>query len=247
MAATRVTERKLLAKVLLDILSLLERVLGSTSNREQVGESQEDGVWHGALAGLANSERNRSDVLDASTEGGKDVVVADGEHLSREDVATLVDVFHHETILERLHAQLLEESSLTGVTLLALLEHMLVVQDFNETLGNLGRDGQRLEEIGHGGLECSHTLGDDDITLIDRRRHLVLLNAFAHLRRVLVGEDEAHIELQAIADGFKSGVLLFELTDHTAHLCVLTTVDDSVTTEVLADLVQLVGSDIVNP
>merc|ERR1719161_2123118 len=64
---------------------------------------------------------------------------------------------------------------------------------------------------------------------------------------VLVGEDEEHIERTEIADGFKSGVLLFELTDHTAHLCVLTTVDDSVTTEVLADLVQLVGSDIVNP
>jgi hypothetical protein len=99
-------------------------------------------------------------------------------------------------------------------------------QDFNGSLGNLGGDGEGLEEGGLLGSEAGvlagqdHVKGSDD-SCLGRSRHLLHEDLVPHLRQLALGEHQPHVALDVRQQPLQGRVGLQVPTDRLAHHRVL--------------------------
>lgn len=61
-----------------------------------------------------------------------------------------------------------------------------------------------------------------------------------------MSEDQGDVELELRANGLEFRAINLKLAENAAHLGVLATVDEGCSTELLANLVELVGADVVD-
>lgn len=128
---------------------------------------------------------------------------------------------------------------------------MDVVDDFDSTLVNLGRNVQSLQERGLGGFKTSVTSGDDDLAWSDgtstsRGSNLVGIQDLAGFLQIILDEDEANIALHQRKEPVQTWVGAELVTDSFANHGVLTHENYSLATESNTDLLHLIGSDIVS-
>jgi len=108
-----------------------------------------------------------------------------------------------------------------------------------------------LQERGHCRLHTGVTswhnnLALGELTGLGWGVDLVVDDDLANLREVVVGEDDGQVQLETVAYLLELRVLRLKVADDAAHLGVLSAVDDGLATEGNANLVQLVGADVVD-
>uniref|UniRef100_A0A182KIT0 Uncharacterized protein n=1 Tax=Anopheles christyi TaxID=43041 RepID=A0A182KIT0_9DIPT len=134
-----------LARILdefLDRFGFLELNLGDGGNGQQVAETVGNAVRHRSQRRVADLERNGSQVGDSGLELGAQILRLDVENFRREDRARIIHLLDLQTVRERRDVQHVEQRGLGSADLVARLQDGHIVDDFNRTLGNLGRDGQ---------------------------------------------------------------------------------------------------------
>ena len=184
---------------------------------------------NGGLGSETGGERDGSDVLSRSAEGGEDVVNGDAEDGWRIDSAVIEDVFDVHLVLERSNLEFVEESSLTGRDLLTLGDDLDGVDDFDLTLDDLGSDVQVLEEGSLLGVHTGTTSGDGhiggskDTNLGGGLSNLTVKNLL-NVSKVTVGEDHTGVQHKLILNHSEVGsndlfcvVLVDELLDGGSH------------------------------
>lgn len=193
------------------LLELGERVVLETeaeSNDGLVGIGE--GVGEGSLGGPAETEREGGELAETHLDLLDEDVVGDVEDLSAVDGTVVVDSGDGEAVEERPDVEHLEEGSLGGSDLVALLDELDVSDDLNGTLGNLGGDVEGLEEGGLGGLETSVLGGDGDVeggdgTSASGGGLLVVDEDLLDVVEVGVGEDEADVTLDVLHEVSEGG------------------------------------------
>jgi hypothetical protein len=137
--------------------------------------------------------------------------------------------------------------------LVARLDQMDLIDDFNGSLHDLSGDVQGLEEVGLTGVETSRTRGDEHIGRSERSglgggRHLVVENDLADLWQVAVGEHETHVAHHDGQQSLELGELLTldEITHDLADQGVLSHEHDGLAAQGETNLLHLVGADVVD-
>merc|ERR1719209_1646224 len=138
---------------LLQRLRLLEGDVGGCGNGKEVLHAVDDGVRHGGDGRVADGERNSGNVGHTGHEPGPEVVVGNVQDLGVKDATAVVDLQHNQTVAEGADLQHVEESRLGHSDLVAGLDEVDIIDDLDGSLGNLGGDGERLEE---GGILWTH-------------------------------------------------------------------------------------------
>ena len=109
--------------------------------------------------------------------------------------------------------QLIEESSLSSLDLKTSSNNLLVSDDFDLCLENLGLDVQLLEEAGLLGVETSgtsadpHIIGGNSSNLSGGLTRLLIKNLL-DFREVTISENEAGVALEELNNGAKLVALL---------------------------------------
>jgi len=124
------------------------------------------------------------------------------------------------------------------------------LDDFNGTLSNLSRDVQSLEEGGLLGTQSGVLGGDDDIkgsqcSGTGRGSNLVGNEHVPNTNQFFLGEDESDVSLDVGEKLVKLGVGAQVSTDGLAHHGVLAHEDNGMAAERDADLLHLLGTNIV--
>lgn len=184
---------------------------------------------NGGLGSETGGERDGSDVLSGSAEGGEDGVNSDVEDGWGVDSAVIEDVLDVHLVLERSNLELVQESGLTGRDLFTLSDDLDGVDDFDLTFDDLGGDVQVLEEGGllgvHSGTtsrDC-HISGSNYTNLGGGLSNLRIKNLF-DVSKVSVGEDHTSVQHQLVLNQSEVGsndllcvVLVNELLDGGSH------------------------------
>jgi hypothetical protein len=186
-------------------------------------------VVNGGLGSETGGERDGSDVLSGSAEGGEDGVNRDVEDGWGVDSAVIEDVLDVHLVLERSNLELVQESGLTGRDLLTLGDDLDGVDDFDLTLDDLGGDVQVLEEGGLLGVHTGTTSGDghisgsDDTNLGGGLSNLRIKNLL-DVSKVSVGEDHTSVQHELVLNQSEVGsndllcvVLVDEFLDGGSH------------------------------
>merc|ERR1712154_152862 len=121
---------------------------------------------------------------------------------------------------------------------------------FKISVGDLGGDGQRLEERGLLGPQCGGLGGDLDIqggqgSSTGRGLHFVVKKHLSDFREIFLGEDEAYIVLDDRKKLFQSWIAVQMTTDSFPHHSVLAHEDNGLSPESSTNLLHLLGTDIV--
>ncbi len=93
--------------------------------------------------------RQGCDVAGSVDEFANDLALGELEDLRRVDRSVVVDVDELQGVAERLDVQLLAKYGLTVSNLTSGFDQVLVSDDFDLSLNNLGTDTERLEERRH--------------------------------------------------------------------------------------------------
>ena len=126
----------------------------------------------------------------------------------------------------------------------------LYLNDFDGSLGNLGRDVQSLEEGGLLGTQPGVLGWHDDVkgsqcSGTGRGSNLVSQEHVPDGDQLLLGENESNVSLDVVEKLLELGVVGQVSADGLAHHGVLAHEDDGMAAERHADLLHLLGSDIV--
>merc|ERR1712235_110398 len=139
---------------LLELLGLLEGDLRDGGHGQEVLHTVGDAVRSAGYGWVSNLETDGGNVPNSAHEHVLDVVVGDVKDLGAEHGAGVVDLLDDEAVGEGRDLQHVEEGGLGGSDLVLLLDDVHILDNLNCTLGNLGWDGQSLEE---GSLLRAHT------------------------------------------------------------------------------------------
>lgn len=234
----------------LDLLGLLDGVVSSNGDGHDVLVGVDEQVGEGSNGGEVDVERKGGNAGNSGGNALDDELVGDVEDLGLENISVVVDLEDGETIREGLDVQQLEEGGLGGTYLISDLDDGNVRDDFNLTLGNLGRDVKRLQERGLSGLETGVSLGNRDIERGDGSGlggggYAHLHELIAACRQVLLGEDETDVSPDVLEENLDGGNSLQVLADGLSDESVLSHQDDSVSTGQLTDALQLVRTDVI--
>lgn len=235
---------------LLDGLSLLEFHIGGGGQSQQIAESIGHAVRHGSDRRVTDRQTDGGQIGNSGLELGAQILGLDVENFGREDGARVVDLLDLESVRERRDVQHVEEGGLGGSDLVAGLQDGNVVDDFDCSLRDLGRNGQGLEE---GGLLGSETgvlgwNGDQhggNGTGTGRSADLRLGQLLADLGQIALGEDESNVALDVGQQLLQLGVVLQMPTDRLTHHRILSHQNDAGSAEQTTDGLHLLGSDIV--
>lgn len=156
-----------------------------------------------SLSSETGGERDGSDVLSGSAEGGEDGVNSDVEDGWGVDSAVIKDVLDVHLVLKRSNLELVQESGLTGRDLLTLGDDLDGVDDFDLTLGDLGGDVQVLEEGGLLGVHTGTTSGDGHIsgsnnTNLGGGLSNLRIKNLLDISKVSVGEDHTSVQHELV-------------------------------------------------
>ena len=133
-----------------------------------------------------------------SYESSSDVILSDVKNGWLKDRALVVALHHFQTVRKWRDFKHVQEGRLGLADLVTRFEQVNGTDDFNGTTGNLGLDGQSLEETGLLGSHTGVLGGDDDIDRRDgagtgRSGNFVLKNLVTDLLEVAVGEHETDV------------------------------------------------------
>lgn len=225
-------------------------------------------MGHGRQGGVVGGERDASNLLDGAQEDLDEVVLVDVENIVVETLAIIVDLGDGHSVGEGGDVQHVEEGGLGRSDLSTSRDELQVGDNLNGTTGNLGGDTESLEEGGLAGLHTGVSGGNVDIgggdgTSTGRGGDTVVKNDTPDLLEVFVGENESDVAweksvLRRGVDGLarqrtldvgKETLVLREVghqdADSATNHGVLSHEDGGATTEGLADLVHLLGRDLL--
>ena len=121
-------------------------------------------------------------------------------------MAVVVDLLHVHLVAEGADLQLIQESSLSSLNLETSSDNLLVGNDFNLGLHDLGLDVQLLEEAGLLGIETSgasadpHIIRGNSTNLSGGLTSLIIKNLL-DLREVTISENDASVSLKEPNNG----------------------------------------------
>lgn len=229
----------------------LELVVGSEGDVEDVLVGVDQRVHDRSDGWDTNSEGDGSDGLDTRGElsnEGRLLNVKDGWW---EDGTVVVDLDDGHTVGERRDVQHVKQGGLGSTDLVTGLDDLDIVDNFNGTSGNLGWDTESLEERGlsrfHTGVTGrnvdidgsestglgggSNDVGDDDLS---------------DVLEVTGGEDESDVSLDVGEELLELRELGEDGSESSSDHSVLSHQHDTLSSEGLSDLVDLLGRDIVD-
>ncbi len=235
---------------ILDLLSLLEGVVGGKGNGEQVPEAADHSIRNGSHGGVTNLKGNSGDVGNTLGELGEDVLVGNVQQRWRVDSAIVEDQLDAQAVLEGLDTQHLKKGGLRSSDLSTFLDKVDIVDDFNRTLGDLGLNGEGLEERGLGGILTSRTSRDNHIARgngasLGGGFDLVGANLGSDIGQIGIGEEETNVTLDVGKKGLKASVLGQMLTNALPDHGVLTHEQNSAVAEVKPHALKLLAAYIV--
>jgi len=189
----------------LEGFSLRETIIGGERDGGKVLEGAHYEVGDSRLNDVSGTERDSGSVGNTSSELLKDGLGGNREDSGVEDLSVLEDVVNVHLVFERSDLQFIEESSLTGGDLVAFLNDIEVVDDFNLGLDNLGSNTEVTEETSLSGIKSGGSSLDSD-TLGGKRSDLS--GGFSDLgvedgediSKVSVGEDDGGVALELLND-----------------------------------------------
>lgn len=198
----------------------------------------------------SKSKTDSGDVSQSVEELVQHDVISDVQDLRSEGGSHVVDDHGGETVAEWTDVELGEQSNLGVSDLVSGLDEMHISEDLNRTTSNLGGDAERLEESSLTRVESGRSgrnphVHRSDGTRLGSGRHTHGEDHVTNVLEVVVGEDESDVA----NDEWKKVVEIWgrngSLTDHTADLGVLSHEDLGLSTESGANLLDLVGSDVI--
>lgn len=200
---------------------------------------------------VSGGEGDGSDLLDPGQEPVEEDGLLDVEDLGGEGVALGEDLLDDHSVGERRDVEHVQQGGLGGSDLDTLLEDLDVVDDLDGSSGNLGGDLQGLEERGLTGLHTGVTGGDEDVVGSDGTGSggggdLVGDDDLSDVLQVTRGEDETDVTLDERQELLELRVVDDDSSEGSSDHGVLAHEDDTLASEGNSDLVQLVGSDIVD-
>merc|ERR1712000_638947 len=206
--------------------------------------------WEGWVAGR---EGDGSDGRDGGGEGLEQLRLLDVENGGLEGLAVVVNLSNTHTVREGGDVQHVEQGGLGGTDLGASLDELEIRRDFDGTTGNLGGHTESLEERRLARFHTRVTGWDVDInwrngTGTSWSSDTVGENLVTDLLQVLVGKDEADVAADVGEETLElgHGAVVDEGLNGAADHGVLAHQDDTLSTEGDADLVHLLGRDIVD-
>merc|ERR1719412_1464311 len=202
----------------LQLLGSLEGDFGDGCEAHQVLEAVDHRVRGGGHGGVADLQAHSSHVGDTLHEGSLEVIVSDVEDLGVEDGAVVVDVLDHQAVRGGGDVQHVQEGGLGHADLVANGDQGHVGDNLDGTPGDLGGDGQGLEERGLLGAEAGVLGRDGDVyggngAGPGGSLDLVFEQQVADLVEVLGGEDESDVADDAGQDLLQLWVLVQHAAD----------------------------------
>lgn len=229
----------------------LELVLGSERDVEEVLVGVDERVHDRSNGGDTSSERKSGNGLDTRRELGKEGRLLNVEDGWREDGTVVIDLNNRHTVGERRDVQHVEQSGFGRSDLLALSDDLDIVDDFNGTTGNLGRDTESLEERGLSWLHTGVTGRDVDVdggkgTSLGRGGDDVGDDDLTDVLEVTGSEDETNVSLDVGEELLELGEVGEDGSERTSDHGVLSHKNDTLATEGLTDLVDLLRRNVVD-
>jgi hypothetical protein len=208
-------------------------------------------VTDGGEGGETSGQRDGGNGSDTGHEGVNQDLLFNVQDGGAEDVAVREDLNDLHTVVERRDVQHVQQGGLGGSDLGTGGDDLNVVDDFDGTSGNLGRDGQGLEERGLSGFHTSVTGGDVDIDGGDgsgsgRGGDLVGNDDLSDLLQVGRGEDETDVASEVRHELLEVRELGQDASESSSDHGVLSHQHNTLASEGESDLVQLSGRDIVD-
>jgi len=236
---------------LLQSLSLLENVVGSEGNGNEVLVGVQDDVREGREGWVVKTEGEGGNVGNSSGEGLEEILWGGREELGVVDNTFVIDVGQLQSIGEWTKVKHLHEGGLGRTDTLTFLAEMDISQDFDATSGNLGGNVEGGEERGLGWLEGGDLLWDDNVlrsedSSLGLGRNTGLQKLLTERGAVFLGENESDVVLDGREDGFPLWVVDQLVLDGLSHESVLSQEDGGTTTETSTDLLHVVGANVID-
>jgi len=238
-------------EVLLGHIGSLEGDVGGDSNGNEVLETVDNAVGSRGSCWVTDLEGHSGDIAYTLHEAGPEIIRSDVEDFRGEDGSAIVHGFDDKTVREGRNIQHVEKGGFRSPDLVSNLDKVDVVDDFNCTFGNLGRDVQSLEERSllrtkTGVLGWNLHINWGDSTCSRGCLNLVVDDLLSNFTEIFLGEDESNISADAGKEFFQIWVVLNVTLDRFPHHGVLAHEEYSGSTKGDTDLLHLFGSDIVN-
>jgi hypothetical protein len=192
---------------LLEGLGLLEDVVGTQSDGYEVLVGVEDDVREGRERGIVKSEGEGSNIGNSGGEGLEKVGGGGLEEPGGVHEPLVEDVGELQTVGERAEVQHLHERGFGAADLLSFLAKVYILQNFDATSGDLGRNVEGGEEGGFSGLKGGDLLGDEHILRGDDAslglgRNTRLQKLLSEAGQLFLGEDETNVSTDDREDSF---------------------------------------------
>ena len=187
-------------------------------------------------SGVADGQREGSNVADTAQEARAQLLVGVVQHLGLEDGASVVHHQRQQTVREGRDGKHVQQGGLRGTDTLTGLDDVDVVQDLNRTLVDLGGDVEGLEERGFLGTHGGGAGIDPHVVGGKRARlggglDLELLDLGLDVREVALGEDKADVATDVVQQVLQGGELVNQAANALADHRVLTHDDLATATE----------------
>ena len=201
--------------------------------------------------GDADRERDGGDGLDTAGEAVDEGLLLDVEDGRGEDGAVVVDLDDLHTVGERRDVEHVQQGSLGSSDLVADSDDLNVVDNLDRSSGNLGGDTEGLEERGLSGLHTGVSGRDVDVnggdgTSLGRGGDDVGDDDLSDVLEVTRGEDESDVALDVGEQLLELGEVGHDGSESSSDHRVLSHEDDTLASERLSDLVDLLGRDVVD-
>lgn len=226
-------------------------VLEGESNGQNVLVAVDERVGNRSDGWVADRERDACNGGDLAHESLDQHFIGDVEDGSIKDIALVVDGADGHSVREWRDVEHVEQGGFRGTYFAAGRNDLDVVDDFNCSTGNLGGDSKGLEEGCFAWLHAGVSGGDGDVdggegASLGGGLHAVVEDQGADLLHVAVCKDEANVSDDGGQQLLVLGVVVHAVAQGAAHHGVLAHQNDSVAAHCFADLVHLVGADIVD-
>jgi hypothetical protein len=233
------------------LLSTLKGDFGGKRNGNEVLVRVDKRVSDGDEGGVVESQRDGGNRLDATHEAINELRLINIKNIRRERVSLVVDLYHGHTVRERRDIQHVQERRLGRPDTRTSSDDLDVGHNFNGTTRDLGGDTEGLEEGRFAGLHSGVARRDNDVLGCERTRtgrggDLVGDDNVPDFLEILGGEDESNVALDVGKEPLELGELAEDGAECTPDHGVLAHQDNAFTTEGLANLMHLIGTDVVD-
>ena len=200
---------------------------------------------------VRESQGDGGDGFDTGQESVDQLGVGDIQNVGGEGVSGVEDLNDSHTVCERGDVQHVQERGFGWADPGTSGDDLHVGDNFDGSPGNLGGDTQSLEEGCFSGLHPGVSGRDNDIsrgkgTCPSGGSYFVLNNEIPDVLQIARGEDESDVASDMGKEAFKLGVVAKDRAQSTSDHGVLAHDDGTLATKGNANLMHLVGPDIVD-